>query len=121
MRPNRIAIVAATLGLSFMAADALAFDCYEVIDKDQNVTYRATQPPFPMDGEDWKKGQDNLRARNQHLRWQFATDCTPQIIHTPMPAGAQKATEIVFDPNVILRSTPEYMTASGRPTPMMAR
>jgi hypothetical protein len=37
------------------------------------------------------------------------------------PAGEPKATEIVFDPNVILRSTPEYMTASGRPTPMMGR
>ena len=120
MRPNRIAIVAATLGLSFMAADAQAFDCYEVIDKDQNVTYRATFPPFPMDGEAWKKGQDDLRAKSQHLRWQFATDCTPQVIPMPKIAGAQKTTEIVFDPNVILRSTPEYMTASGRPTPMMS-
>ena len=120
MRPNRIAIVAATLGLSFMAADALAFDCYEVIDKDQNVTYRATFPPVPMDGEAGKKGQDDLRAKSQHLRWQFATDCTPQVIPMPKIAGAQKTTEIVFDPNVILRSTPEYMTASGRPTPMMS-
>ena len=121
MRPNRIAIAVATLALSFMAADALAFDCYEVIDKDQNVTYRATHPPFPMDGEDWKRGQDQLRARNQHLRWQFATDCTPQIIQMARAEGAQKTTEIVFDPNVILRSTPEYMTGSGRPTPMMMR
>ena len=120
MRPNRFAIVAATLALSFQAADALAFDCYEVIDKDQNVVFRATRPPFPMDGEEWKKGQDDLRAKSQHLRWQFATDCTPQVIPMPKIAGAQKTTEIVFDPNVILRSTPEYMTGSGRPTPMMS-
>jgi hypothetical protein len=120
MRANRIAIAIATVALSFQAADALAFDCYEVIDKDQNVVFRATRPPFPMDGEEWKKGQDELRAKSHHLRWQFATDCTPQIIPVGRPEGATQKADAVFDPNVILRTTPEYMTASGRPTPMMS-
>lgn len=120
MRANRIAIAIATAALSLQSAAALAFDCYEVIDKDQNIVFRATRPPFPMDGEEWKKGQDDLRAKNQHLRWQFATECTPTIIPVGRPEGATQKSDIVFDPNVILRTTPEYMTASGRPTSMMS-
>lgn len=122
MRPNRIAIVAATLGLSFMAADALAFDCYEVIDKDQNVTYRSTQPPFGMDGEDWTRSQDQMRARNLHLRWQTQNDCSPSITQgkNGSPTALPKS-DAVFDPGVILQSTPEYMTASGRPSSAASR
>ena len=115
MRKDRFAI-AAVLALSLGAANAWAFNCYEVIDKDQNVTYRATNPPFGMEGDDWKKGQDNPRAKNLHLRWQEARDCTPQVLGVRKAEATTKAGEMVFDPDVILRSTPEYMTASGRPT-----
>ena len=116
MRPHQIALAAATLALSFQAADALAVTCYEIIDKDQNVTYRSSQPPFGMDGEDWTRSQDQLRARNLHLRWQSQNDCAPSL--TMGKDGARAAlpkSDSVFDPSVILQSTPEYMTGSGRP------
>ena len=115
MRKDRFA-VAASLALSLGAANAWAFNCYEVIDKDQNVTYRATHPPFGMDGEDWKKGQDDIRAKNLHLRWQYARDCSPQVLFIKKADATTKSGDAVFDPDVVLRSTPEYMTASGRPT-----
>ncbi len=121
MSPHRIGIVAATLALSLQATAALAFNCFEVIDKDQNVTYRSSQPPFAMDldGEEWKSGQNRLRSSNLHLRWQDQRDCSPSIVPSQKAGETKKSTETVFDPNVILRATPEYMTASGRPTPMM--
>ena len=70
MRTRPTALAAAMLALSLPATHALA-DCYEIIDSNQNVTYRASQPPFAMDGPDWRKRQDELRMKNQHLRWQF--------------------------------------------------
>lgn len=115
MRTRPIALVAATLALSLPAANALAADCYEIIDSNQNVTFRATQPPFAMDGPEWRKHQDELRTKNQHLRWHYTINCSPTIVQASRVAG-QPRSDQVFDPNVILRSTPEYMTASGRPT-----
>ncbi len=116
MRTRPTALAAAMLALSLPATHALA-DCYEIIDSNQNVTYRASQPPFAMDGPDWRKHQDELRMKNQHLRWQFMLNCSPMIVQGTNVAGQPKSDQ-VFDPNVILRSTPEYMTASGRPTSM---
>ena len=115
MRPNRILLAAATLAASLSAADALAFNCYVVIDKDQNVVFRATRPPFGMDGEDWKKGQDDLRAKGQHLRWAMATECSPQITEIRKAYATTRTGDAVFDPAVVLGNTPEYMTATGRP------
>lgn len=115
MRKCPIALAAAMLALSLPATEALAADCYEIIDANQNVTFRATQPPFAMDGPEWRKQQDELRARNQHLRWHYTINCSPMIVQASNAPGQPKS-EQVFDPNVILRSTPEYMTASGRPT-----
>ena len=39
------------------------------------------------------------------------------ILQTVRIAGEAKSDQ-PFDPNVILRATPEYMTATGRPTSM---
>ena len=114
MRPNRIILAAATLAASLSAADALAYNCYVVIDKDQNVVYRATRPPFGMDGADWKKGQDDLRAKEQHLRWTFTTDCFPQITEVRKAYATTRTGDAVFDPAVVLGNTVEYMTATGR-------
>jgi hypothetical protein len=120
MRPMRIALASVAVALSFGAADALAFNCYEVIDKDQTFIYRASSPPFGMEGEEWNKGQDELRAKGLHLRWAHATDCSPTIIHIRKAEATTKSADVVvYDPNVVLRSTPEYMTATGRPTPMV--
>lgn len=116
MRPNRILLAAAALAASLSAADALAFNCYVVIDKDQNVVFRATRPPFGMDGDDWKKGQDDLRAKGHHLRWAFTTDCFPQITEIRKAYATTRSGDSVFDPAVVLGSTQEYMTASGRPS-----
>jgi hypothetical protein len=115
MRTRPVALAAAMLAMSLPAADALAADCYEIIDANQNVTFRASQPPFAMDGPEWRKHQDELRTKNQHLRWHFTVNCSPMIVQASNVAGQPKSDQ-VFDPNVILRSTPEYMTASGRPT-----
>ena len=116
MRPNRIAHALLAAAASLASAQALAFDCYTVYDKDQNVVYRATRPPFGMDGEDWRKGQDDLRAKGHHLRWAFSTDCSPQILGVKRAEATSKPGEaVVFDPAVVLGNTPEYMTATGRP------
>lgn len=114
MRPNRIILAAATLAASLSAADALAFNCYVVIDKDQNVVFRATRPPFGMDGDEWKKGQDDLRAKDQHLRWTFTPDCFPQITEVRKAYATTRTGDSVFDPAVVLGNTVEYMTATGR-------
>ena len=114
MRPNRIALACLAALATLASAQALAFDCYTIYDKDQNVVYRATKPPFGMDGEDWKKGQDDLRAKGQHLRWAFATDCSPQILGIKKTESSLKSGEVVFDPAVVLGNTPEYMTGTGR-------
>jgi hypothetical protein len=121
MRPIQILAVAASLSMSLHAADALAVTCFEIIDKDQNVTYRSTQPPFDMAGDEWTRQQNLLRTKSLHLRWQTQNDCTPRITPSGSAPGELQKVEGGFDPGVILRSTPEYMTASGRPTPMMGR
>ncbi len=116
MRPNRIFLAAAAVAASISAADAQAFTCYVVIDKDQNVVFRATRPPFGMDGDDWKKGQDDLRAKDHHLRWTFTPDCFPQVTEVRKAYATTRSGDAVFDPAVVLGNTPEYMTATGRPT-----
>ena len=122
MRLKNFALAAAALAASFTAADALAVTCFEILDKDQNATYRSTTPPFAMDGEEWTREQNNLRAKGLHLRWQTQNDCTPRIVPSAgTPPGELQKVEGVFDPSVILRSTPEYMTASGRPGSYSAR
>lgn len=116
MRSRQIAIAAATLALSLQAIDALAVECYEIIDKDQNSTFRASHPPFAMAGDEWTKQQDQLRANSLHLRWYFTTDCSPRLLASGEKATRKQPDVVVFDPEVVLRSTPEYMTASGRPS-----
>jgi|APFre7841882724_1041349.scaffolds.fasta_scaffold85492_1 hypothetical protein len=116
MRPNRFALATLAAAATIASADALAFNCYIVIDKDQNVVFRATRPPFGMDGDDWKKGQDDLRAKNHHLRWTFTPDCFPQITEVRKAYATTRTGDAVFDPAVVLGNTPEYMTATGRPT-----
>jgi len=115
MRPNRIALAALAVA-TLASADALAFNCFVIIDKDQSVVYRATRPPFGMAGDDWKKGQDDLRARDQHLRWTFTTDCFPQITEIRRAQATTRKGEVIFDPAVVLGNTVEYMTGTGRPT-----
>ena len=115
MRPKRFALAALAVA-TLASVDAMAFICYVVIDKDQNVVFRATWPPFGMAGDDWKKGQDDLRARDHHLRWTFTPDCSPQITEIRKAYATTRTADAVFDPAVVLGNTPEYMTATGRPT-----
>ncbi len=115
MRTNRLLLAALAAAASLSAGQALAFDCYTIYDKDQNVIYRATRPPFGMDGEDWKKGQDDLRAKGNHLRWAMSTECSPQITEIRKAYATTRSGDSVFDPAVVLGNTPEYMTATGRP------
>ena len=116
MRPYRIALAVASLAVSLQAADAMAVTCYEIIDGNQVVNYRSTEPPFAMDGAEWTRQQDLLRAKGLHLRWQTMNDCGPRLRPTGVAPGERKKIEGTFDPDVILRGTPEYMTASGRPS-----
>ena len=120
MRPKSTAIATIiAAALSAGAADALAFNCYEIIDKDQNFVYRAVTPPFGMAGEHWEMGQQALPAQGLPLRWQFAVDFSPSITQVKKAEATTKSADVVFDPNVVLRSPPEYMTATGRPTPVL--
>jgi hypothetical protein len=116
MRPNRFALAAIATFATLASGEALAFTCYVVIDKDQAVVYRATRPPFGMEGDEWKKGQDDLRAKDHHLRWTFTPDCFPQITEVRKAYATTRTGDAVFDPAVVLGNTQEYMTVTGRPT-----
>jgi len=64
-RPSFAAVVAGTV-LAALAGSAAAVNCYEVLDRNDNVVYRGSLPPVDM-SEKGVPERDAMRARGQHL------------------------------------------------------
>jgi len=64
-RPTLAAVVAGTV-LATLAGTAAAVNCYEVLDRNDNVVYRGSLPPVDM-SEKGVPEREAMRARGQHL------------------------------------------------------
>lgn len=69
---NACLLLALLAGLS---QNAYSVPCYQIVDRDNSVIYSATQPPYPLAGQDWAEGQQRLRAAGQHLLWFEIPEC----------------------------------------------
>ena len=76
--------------LAGVFGNAQALTCYEIVDSGDNTLYRATVPPFPLDGSDWSTAQDRLRKEGRHLLW-FDTSNCPETLPSPAYASAKPA------------------------------
>ena len=67
---------------------AHAITCYEIIDAGDNTLYRATVPPFSLDGSEWSAAQTRLRKEGRHLLWFDTTNC-PENVASPAYASVK--------------------------------
>jgi hypothetical protein len=58
-----------------VAGNVDAVTCYEIVDASDVTLYRATVPPFPLEGSGWSAAQTRLRAQGRHLMWFEASAC----------------------------------------------
>ena len=61
--------------LAGVVGSAQAITCYEIVDSGDNTLYRATVPPFPLEGSDWSAAQARLRKEGRHLLWFDTSNC----------------------------------------------
>jgi len=64
-RPSLAAALAGTV-LAALAGSAAAVNCYEVLDRNDNVVYRGSLPPVDMSAKGAPE-REAMRARGQHL------------------------------------------------------
>ncbi len=74
-----------------------AVTCYEIVDDSDRTLYRATVPPFQMDGSAWNAAQTRLRAQRHYLMWFDTVNC-PEDYSSP----AYAATHAAKDASAIL-------------------
>jgi len=83
--------VVCLLGLvAGLVGSAHAITCYEIVDNGDNTLYRATVPPFPLDGSQWSAAQDRLRKEGRHLLWFDTANC-PENVSSPAYASVKPA------------------------------
>ena len=83
--------VVCLLGLvAGLVGSAHAITCYEIVDNGDNTLYRATVPPFPLDGSQWSAAQDRLRKEGRHLLW-FDTGNCPENVSSPAYSSVKPA------------------------------
>ena len=100
--------VVCLLGLiAGVIGNAHAISCYEIVDSGDDTLYRATVPPFPLDGPEWNAAQARLRKEGRHLLWFDSQNC-PENFSSPAYASA-KQTESATD----LLSVRSARTAAG--------
>ena len=73
-----------------LVGSAHAITCYEIVDNGDNTLYRATVPPFPLDGSQWSSAQDRLRKEGRHLLWFDTANC-PENVSSPAYASVKPA------------------------------
>jgi hypothetical protein len=73
-----------------LVGSAHAITCYEIVDNGDNTLYRATVPPFPLDGSQWSAAQDRLRKEGRHLLW-FDTGNCPENVSSPAYSSVKPA------------------------------
>jgi hypothetical protein len=71
-------------------SNAQAITCYEIIDASDNTLYRASVPPFALNGTEWSTGQTRLRQQRRHLLWFDAASC-PENFSSPAYASVKPA------------------------------
>ena len=74
--------------LAGIVGSAHAITCYEIVDSGDNTLYRATVPPFPLDGSEWSAAQTRLRKEGRHLLWFDTTSC-PENVASPAYASVK--------------------------------
>jgi hypothetical protein len=82
--------VVCLLGLIAVVGNAHAITCYEIVDSGDETLYRATVPPFPLDGPNWSAAQDRLRKEGRHLLWFDSQNC-PENFSSPAYASAKSS------------------------------
>jgi hypothetical protein len=83
--------VVCLLGLAVgVFGNAHAVTCYEIVDSGDNTLYRATVPPFALDGSEWAAAQERLRKEGRHLLWFDSANC-PENVASPAYASAKPA------------------------------
>jgi len=84
---------AACLLLALLAGssqNAYSANCYTVVGRDNFPIYSATQPLFPLAGQDWTDGQERLRVAGQYLFWFDTPACPNQALTPSTSAGKGK-------------------------------
>lgn len=76
--------------LAGVVGSAQAITCYEIVDSGDNTLYRATVPPFSLDGSEWNAEQNRLRKDGRHLLW-FDTSNCPENTSSPAYATVKPA------------------------------
>ena len=66
MRRSSLAAALAGTALAALAGTAAAVNCYELMDRNDNVVYRGSLPPVDM-SENGAPEREAMRARGQHL------------------------------------------------------
>jgi len=118
--------VVCLLGLiAGVVGNAHAFTCYEIVDSADETLYRASKPPFPLDGPEWSAAQARLRKEGRHLLWFDSQNC-PENFSSAAYASvkpAESATDLLAArsarsaPGIYTRETsnpPSAVGAAGR-------
>src|SRR5262249_53568752 len=64
--------------LSGASQNAYSVVCYQILERDDAPIYSGTEPPFPMEGQEYNDAQHQLRATERHLLWFDAPTCPLQ-------------------------------------------
>src|SRR4051794_24634939 len=70
-----VVVVGLTALIAKTSGYALALTCYQIVDADDKTLYRATVPPFSLEGSAWTAAQAKMRTQRQHLMWFDASIC----------------------------------------------
>ncbi len=113
MRGSRISWAAAAAALVVVSTPAAAFNCYAIVDRNNEVVYQGALSPVDL-SEDGTAARDALRARGQQLI-AMDTDSCPAIDRMNLATRGGPATveEIVAG----MRSATPYGTGAAAARP----
>ena len=109
MRGSRISWAAAAAALVVVSTPAAAFNCYAIVDRNNEVIYQGALSPVDL-SEDGAPARDALRARGQQLI-AMDTDNCPAIdrVNLATRGGPATVEQIVAG----IRSATPYGTGTG--------
>jgi hypothetical protein len=99
--------VALIAGVTGASGTVHAATCYQIVDDSGKTLYRATVPPFPMDGSAWNAAESRLRTQRHYFMWFDSVHC-PEDFSSPEYAGVHAAK----DANAILAARDEATTGT---------
>jgi hypothetical protein len=105
-----------------LPAAAQAGVCYHVVDRDDRIVYRATDPPFALSGAEFTTGQRRLAAAGQHLFWFDTTICPEEDEwRSPGPKPVARPADAIGMPATEGASAPRRAPTPARPGPASGR